>query len=222
TLIANSYAPTTMLRDNTYYWRVRSLDAFGNAGEWNLGPSFTKTFDKVPPVSAPSVKNVHLRDNLSDPGSDVDGGRPGYQTYVPVVTWDPVPGASSYEVDVFPFEGGMCNWSSGALDHWHSQTATNAWTMLGYSWNNVKPYADARPVASEAFHPDLNDEYCVRVRARADRAGEVGAAGPRAAASPPTSAPGTTSCRRRVSRRRGCRTSPGSRWRASSPTSSSW
>ena len=175
TLIANNYAPTTMLRDNTYYWRVRSLDAFGNAGDWNVGPSFTKTFDKVPPVSAPSVKNVRMRDNLSDPGSDVDGGTAGYQTYVPLVTWDPVPGASSYEVDVFPFEAGMCNWSSGALDHWHSTTATNAWTMLGYAWNNVKPYADARPVASDGgFHPNLNGEYCVRVRARADRAGEFG------------------------------------------------
>jgi hypothetical protein len=174
TLISNSYAPPAMLLDNTYYWRVRSLDAFGNAGNWNMGPSFTKTFDKVPPVTAPSVKNLRMRDNLSDPGSDVDGAAPGYQTYVPVVTWDPVPGASSYEVDVFPFEAGMCNWSSSDLDHWHSQTATNAWTMLGHSWNNVKPYANARSVANEPWRPDLNGQYCVRVRARSDRAGDFG------------------------------------------------
>jgi hypothetical protein len=174
TLVANSYAPTTLLRDNTYYWRVRSLDAFGNAGDWNVGPSFTKTFDKVPPVSAPSVKNVRLRDNLSDPGSDVDGVTSGYQTNVPIVTWDPVPGASSYEVDVFPYEVGMCNWTDDDLDHWHSTTATNAWTPLGHSWNNIKPYADARSVAGEVARPTLNAEYCVRVRARSDRAGELG------------------------------------------------
>jgi hypothetical protein len=167
-VIAPNHAPTRLLRDNTYYWRVRSLDAFGNAGEWNVGPSFTKTFDKVPPVSAPSVKNVRMRDHLSDPGSDVDGVTAGYQTSVPIVTWDPVPGASSYEVDVFPFEG-ICNWSSSGMDHWHSETATNAWTPLGHSWNNVKPYADDLPVASENRRPDAGDSYCVRVRARSDR-----------------------------------------------------
>ncbi|HEV3477888.1 MAG TPA: hypothetical protein VG144_00405 [Gaiellaceae bacterium] len=167
-VIAPNHAPTRLLRDNTYYWRVRSLDAFGNAGEWNVGPSFTKTFDKVPPVTAPSVKNVRMRDHLSDPGSDVDGATPGYQTNVPVVTWDPVPGASSYEVDVFPFEG-ICNWSSSGVDHWHSTTATNAWTPLGYGWNNVKPYADARQVATETPRPESGDSYCVRVRARSDR-----------------------------------------------------
>ena len=110
-MIGASHAPTSMLRDNTYYWRVRALDAFGNAGQWNLGSPFTKTFDKVPPVTAPSVKNLRMRDNLSDPGSDLDGGTPGYQTSVPVLTWSAVPGASSYEVDVFPFEGGICDWS---------------------------------------------------------------------------------------------------------------
>jgi hypothetical protein len=167
-VVAPNHSPIRLLRDNTYYWRVRSLDAFGNAGDWNNGPSFTKTFDKVPPVTAPSVKNLRMRDNLSDPGSDLDALTPGYQTSVPIVTWDPVPGASSYEVDVFPFEG-ICNWSSGAIDHWRSTTATTAWTPLGHSWNNVKPYADARQVATENPRPEVGDSYCVRVRARSDR-----------------------------------------------------
>jgi hypothetical protein len=168
-IIAPTHAPDRNLRDNTYYWRVRALDAFGNAGDWNAGPSFIKTFDKVPPVSAPSVKNVRLRDNLSDPGSDVDAVTPGYQTHVPIVTWDAVPGASSYEIDVYPFEGGICNWSDSDLDHWHSTTATTAWTPLGNSWNNVKPYADARPMAQEPWRPLAGKGYCVRVRGRADR-----------------------------------------------------
>jgi hypothetical protein len=170
TIIGSSHAPDRLLRDNTYYWRVRALDAFGNAGEWNVGPSFAKSFDKSPPVTGPAVKNLRMRDHLADPGSDVDGAAAGYQTHVPIVTWDPVPGASSYEVDVYPFEGGICNWSDGDLDHWAAvRTATNAWTPLGHSWNFVKPYADARQVANEPWRLFSGSEYCVRVRARADR-----------------------------------------------------
>ena len=36
--------------NNTYYWRVRAIDPSDNAGVWNEGPTFTKTFDNVPPV----------------------------------------------------------------------------------------------------------------------------------------------------------------------------
>jgi hypothetical protein len=171
TIIANSYSPSSLLRDNTYFWRVRALDAFGNAGAWNLGTPFTKTFAKVPPVTAPSVKNLRMRDNLADPGSDLDGSTAGYQTRVPVVSWNPVPGASSYEVDVFPFEGGICDWSDTdpPLDHWHSTTTTTAWTPLGSGWKGVKPYPDARQVANEFATLVAGKSYCARVRPRADR-----------------------------------------------------
>jgi len=169
-IIATSHSPTSMLRDNTYYWRVRALDAFGNAGQWNLGTPFAKTFDKVPPVAAPSLKNVRMRDNLTDPGSDLDGATPGYQTRVPIVTWSPVPGASSYEVDVFPHESGMCNWSATGNDNWRVTTATTAWTMLGSGWGGQKPYDDERQVANDGIRsPVAGKSYCVRVRARADR-----------------------------------------------------
>ncbi|HEX7255125.1 MAG TPA: hypothetical protein VF236_04290 [Gaiellaceae bacterium] len=170
TIIGASHAPTSMLRDNTYYWRVRALDAFGNAGQWNLGTPFTKTFDKVPPVAAPSVKDLRMRDNLSDPGSDLDGGTPGYQTSVPILTWSAVPGASSYEVDVFPFEAGMCNWSASGSDNWRIKTASTAWTPLGSGFSGVKPYPDARQVATDGIRaPIAGKSYCARVRARADR-----------------------------------------------------
>jgi hypothetical protein len=172
TIIGSSHSPTSMLRDNTYYWRVRALDAFGNAGQWNLGSPFTKTFDKVPPVTAPSVKNLRMRDNLSDPGADVDGGTAGYQTEVPILTWSPVPGASSYEVDVWPFENGICDWGDvdGPEDNWRIKTATTSWTMLGSSWGGVKPYPDARTVSTDGNHaPVAGKSYCARVRARADR-----------------------------------------------------
>ncbi|HET7856602.1 MAG TPA: hypothetical protein VFL41_09110 [Gaiellaceae bacterium] len=172
TIIGGSHSPTSMLRDNTYYWRVRALDAFGNAGQWNLGTPFTKTFDKVPPVAAPSIKNLRLRDNLSDPGSDLDPSTAGYQTSVPILSWSPVPGASSYEVDVFPFEGGICDWSDmDGTDHWRVTTATTAWTMLGAGFQGVQPYEDPHSVATDLNHAPLaGKRYCARVRARADRA----------------------------------------------------
>jgi hypothetical protein len=57
TTIATSLTPTQVLKNGTYYWRVRAIDPDGNAGSWNIGPVFTKTFDNVPPVTAPSIKN---------------------------------------------------------------------------------------------------------------------------------------------------------------------
>ena len=36
TPISTSLAPSTVLPANTYYWRVRAIDANGHAGEWNV------------------------------------------------------------------------------------------------------------------------------------------------------------------------------------------
>ena len=162
---STSLAPTVVFRDNTYYWRVRALDAAGNAGVWNRGPDFIKTFDKVPPVTAPSIKNLHMRDNLADPGIDVDSGTPGYQTEVPLLKWDTVPGASSYTVDVSPFSGGICNWGLG----WRVTTSVPSWSPLGSGWNFVKPYPDVASMAYDIPGLALNQEYCARVRARGER-----------------------------------------------------
>jgi hypothetical protein len=167
--IGTSLSPSSVLKDNVYYWRVRALDPDGNAGVWNNGPSFTKTFDNVPPVTTPAIKNLHLRDNTADPGVDLDSGTAGYQTEVPIVTWDPVPGASSYEADVAPYTSGVCNWTAtSAQHHWRVDTAVNAWTPLGEGWNNVKPYSNALAVANESISL-VPGAYCVRVRARSDR-----------------------------------------------------
>jgi hypothetical protein len=170
TTINTSLSPTVVFKDNTYYWRVRAIDMDGHAGTWNLGPSFSKTFDNVPPVSAPSIKNLRMRDNASDPGLDVDSGTTGYQTHVPIVRWDSVPGASSYQVDVTTFSGGSCLWSATPLQgHWTSTTAVTAWTPLGAGWNSTKPYPDPHPMAID-FTPLTAGPHCVRVRARSDRA----------------------------------------------------
>ena len=164
---STSLAPTVVFRDNTYYWRVRALDAAANAGVWNRGPDFVKTFDKVPPVDPPSIKNLHLRDNLADPGTDVDPGTPGYQTNVPILKWDSVPGASAYLVDVAPNNASICDW--GASGSWRVTTSIPSWSPLGSGWNNIKPYPDAMAVATDLSALILNKRYCVRVRAKGER-----------------------------------------------------
>ena len=136
---------------------------------WNQGPSFTKAFDKVPPTPTSAIKNLHLRDNVADPGVDADTGTAGYQTQLPMLTWDWVPGASSYEVDVTPWAGTFCDWGATSR-HWRVDTAVNAWTPLGSLWFAAKPYSDPMDVATDS--PVLTSgKYCARVRARSDRSG---------------------------------------------------
>jgi hypothetical protein len=165
---STSLAPTVVFRDNRYYWRVRALDAAGNAGVWNRYPDFfDKTFDKVPPVTPTSIKNLHMRDNLADPGTDVDPDTAGYQTKVPILKWDSVPGASAYLVDVARYNAGLCDWGGGG--GWRVSTSIPSWSPLGWGWNNIKPYPDAMPVAGDGTALQLNGQYCVRVRARGER-----------------------------------------------------
>ena len=171
TTLATSLSPTKVFKNDTYYWRVRAIDPDGNAGPWNVGPVFKKTFDNVPPVTAPSIKNPHMRDNLADPGVDQDPGTSGYQTQVPIVTWNPVHGATSYELDVAPVKSGVCNWNPSLLDRshfWRVRTAVNAWTPLGDHWNGIKPYSDPLSLGTDSSSLTPGS-YCVRVRARSDR-----------------------------------------------------
>jgi hypothetical protein len=157
--IATSLTPTVLFKDNVYYWRIRAIDADGNAGLWNHGPSFTKTFAKAPPVPAPVVKSLRMHHD------DLQPGTPGYQTEVPILRWDAVPGASSYHVEVALFTG-ACNWSD---DKWSVTTASTAWTPLGTGWNSVKPYPDRRAVATDLMGLVPGLSYCARVRPRSDR-----------------------------------------------------
>ncbi len=119
-------------------------------------------------MTAPSIKNLHMRDNLNDPGTDVDSGTVGYQTNVPILAWDPVPGASSYLVDVATYSGGICGWGSPSTA-WRVTTSSTSWTPLGTNWNNVKPYPDAMAVSYDFVGLTLNQSYCARVRARGER-----------------------------------------------------
>jgi hypothetical protein len=204
TTLGLSLAPPILLDNNTYYWRVRAIDASNNAGVWNVGPSFTKTFANVPPTPAPSVKNLRMRDNLSDPFNGVDPSTISFprDTAVPIVTWDAVPGASGYEVDVTPYTT-FCDWTA-PQSHWVKFTSATSWTPLGWSWIGVKPFPNPEAVTNDLLTALLDDQqYCVRVRP-VDRASHISGptvfgdwtylAGPSAPAFRYTGPPGDATC----------------------------
>ena len=64
--ITTTFTPKETLPNNTYYWRVRAINAHGEAGDWNEGPSFVKTFSNYPLLDELGIKNLHMRDT-SDP-----------------------------------------------------------------------------------------------------------------------------------------------------------
>jgi hypothetical protein len=164
TTLATRFSPEVVLDNNREYrWRVRAIDGAGNAGVWNEGPSFTKPFDNVPPVTAPSVKNVHMRDNLADPAADSDGATTLLDTAVPIVVWDSVPGASGYDVNVTHYNGIGCDWATAS---WLKFTATPAWTPLG--WDKIfgdGPWPRAGAPTQDGIALTTGARYCVRVRA---------------------------------------------------------
>ena len=175
TTIGTSHAPPEQLDNNTYYWRVRAIDPGGNAGQWNEGPPFVKSFANVPYTPAPSVKNLRLRDNLADPANGANPATIAYPltTAALILAWDPVPGASGYQVDVTPLVSGACNWSHSGSEHWVKYTATTAWTPLGSGWNNVKPFPNPLAISHDGITSLVaGRSYCARVRP-VDRASTI-------------------------------------------------
>ena len=94
TTIGSSLTTRQLLPNNTYYWRVRAVDAHGHEGDWNVGATFQKSFADETVMGRTSVTNLRML------YPDADSGQPGHQTTTPVVVWDPVPGASGYNVEV--------------------------------------------------------------------------------------------------------------------------
>jgi hypothetical protein len=151
-------SPTKILPNNVYNWRVRAIDPDGNAGVWNVGAPFDKHFGNVPPT----VGGLMLRDleAVKSPGQTVG---------TPVITWNPVPGAASYEYQVAPHDGSLCQWTTTGTHVWRdSVTAATAWTPLatGSSPPPDPAYSDAG-VATDSGRSLTDDaDYCFRVRAR--------------------------------------------------------
>ena len=174
-----SLSPTRVLANNTdlpagqggYHWRVRAIDLDGNAGQWNAGPSFRKAFDDV----APTIPGLRVRNTA---GTNVALGA---TTDSPILDWDPVPGASSYDVQVVPWVDGMvpgtggCNWNATSSVAWGMPTpvatASTAWTPLAPSTTSPVPFPG---FATESDKLSNGSSYCARVRARAgtDTAGK--------------------------------------------------
>jgi hypothetical protein len=151
-----SLSPTRQLANNAYYWRVRGVDANGDSGQWNYGPAFTQVFDN----QTPSIQNLTLRDVQGN----VLTGAP-VSTDTPIVTWDAVPGASRYEVQVTLHSALGCDWANLVEQ---SETATTGWTPLGGA-SHVGPSAWPGPQTSTTVTPGASGTtYCLRVLARAD------------------------------------------------------
>ncbi len=159
TIYSTSYAPTTVLENNTLYWRVRPVDVSGAVGQWTEGSQFTQDYDATPP----SVTNLRL---LAPDGSDLGGT----STDTPIVAWDPVPGASFYEINVTPFTGGICDWGQPSSVQWQSKTASTYWTPLGNGLSASKPYTGGPGVSTDTQPLAVGQSYCVRVRADRDTA----------------------------------------------------
>jgi hypothetical protein len=173
--VGTSLSPTKLLPAGTYYWRVRPYDASKNPGAWtrytdsgSTPPNtFTIAYDTNQSLQGglPSLQNLSLRDSSADPIVWSPGG---VATDTPILGWDPVPGASAYEVDVTPFSSGSCNWTATALTQYDNFTASTYWTPLGNAWNLVKPFNDAHNhiVAQEGITAlTQGGDYCARVRA---------------------------------------------------------
>ena len=184
-----SLTPKRLLPNNTgndpanagYHWRVRAINVNGKPGAWNTGPSFQKTFD----ATDPSIKQLRVRDatgdplSPADPPTDLDPATAHLDTSSPIVTWAPVPGASSYHVRVVPWGALGCEWSTDGQDSWGVTaalaTASNSWAP--FASHQASPVdTGSPPLAVQSENKRLLDGhgYCARITARGgtDTAGE--------------------------------------------------
>jgi hypothetical protein len=147
--LGDSLSPTKLFPNNTYYWRVRAIDANDVSGVWNVGTPFKKAFDDV----IPSIPNLVLRDNHNVIAT-------GSTTQTPVVDWDPVPGAASYDWQVVFHDSGGCHWGDIELQ---GATATTAWTPLARGGDTP---ALGHPASTQLDKMIDGASYCIRIRAR--------------------------------------------------------
>jgi hypothetical protein len=163
--VATSLTPTTLLpAAQNYYWRVIPYDASLHAGDptvytdTNTGnpKTFTTTYD----AGAGAVTGLSMVDPQDSP---IAWSSSGVDTTDPIVSWDPVPGAASYEVEVALYSNNACDWSSKP---WDVTTVTTSWTPLGAGHGLANPWPNPQSVATDSNGLVQGDSYCVRVRAQ--------------------------------------------------------
>jgi hypothetical protein len=162
--VATSLTPTTLLpAAQNYYWRVTPYDSSLHAGEPTIytdGNGSPKTFTTTYDAGLGAVTGLNMVDPQGDPITWVSSG---INTDDPIVTWSPVPGAASYEVEVALYTNSACDWSSKP---WDVTTVTTSWTPLGTGHGLANPWPNPQSVATDSNPLIQNDSYCVRVRAQ--------------------------------------------------------
>ena len=124
-LIGTQYTAKNFFPNHTtLYWRLRAIDARGDAGTWNDGQPFTEGFDQ----QTPTIQNLHVYDASGNVATGAPAG-----TSDPILRWSPVPGASEYQIT-------LAVWSSGSGCNYNGSTATidtpaTAWTPGGNHYN---------------------------------------------------------------------------------------
>ena len=92
-------------------------------------------------MTAPSIKNLRMRDNLADPGTDVDLVTAGLSDERPGPQVGHRPGRLELPRRRRRHSTGLvCDY--GGITAWRVTTSVPSWTPLGSGWNGVKPYPD--------------------------------------------------------------------------------
>ena len=124
-LIGTNYTAQGFFPDHTtLYWRLRAVNANGDAGTWNEGQPFTESFDQ----SVPSIQSLALYDQN---GNVLPSGT---STSDPILRWSPVPGASDYQLTLAVWSPSTgCDYNDSAT----IDTPTNAWSPEGSGENST-------------------------------------------------------------------------------------
>jgi hypothetical protein len=164
TTIATGYSPTRPLPNNTYFWRVRPINVQGAQGSWAPGQSIFQYFDTIDPlpVGGPTITGLHVRDELADNGPEPAG----WATPSPIVVWNPVAGASAYDLDVYTRRPDtVCDiqWAKDNAQDFHVITPLTAWTPLAKPSASL-PYPNNGTTLEKDENMVAGSHFCVRIR----------------------------------------------------------
>jgi hypothetical protein len=160
-IMGTRYSPPKTIGNDTYYWRVRPVDASGNARAWEAADRHT--FQRAWPGQ------VHLE----YPANGATVGNPFYYQWSPSerasAAQEDLALSSSYTLEVATsptFQGTVmrCNtvnttWvPQGSNTCWPSASGTYYWRVIGHDdWSNNRPATDApsAEVRSFTYQPDV-------------------------------------------------------------------